>query len=168
MKKLLVIVLSLVMVLSMAACSMNETPAEAPTKAPAEIFAEVSAEEPAEEPTEEPAKELTEKPIKEATKEPAKELTENAYIVKNLEKKTDTFIFIPGIIINFFFNNCFIAYSLTYLLLNGLIENLTPATSLKLVSTGPGHKHETTTLDFSLLNSSYIDVVNLKTYALVL
>ena len=76
MKKLLVIVLSLVMVLSMAACSMNETPAEAPTKAPAEIFAEVSAEEPAEEPTEEPAKELTEKPIKEATKEPAKELTE--------------------------------------------------------------------------------------------
>ena len=34
MKKLLVIVLSLVMVLSMAACSLNATPEETPTEAP--------------------------------------------------------------------------------------------------------------------------------------
>ena len=39
------------------------------------------------------------------------------------------------------------------------IENLTPATLLKLVSTGPGHKQDTTTCDLSLLNSSYIAIL---------
>ena len=50
-------------------------------------------------------------------------------------------------IINFLLNNPTNAHSATNLLSNGLTENLTLATLLKLVLTGPGHKQETTTLD---------------------
>ena len=71
------------------------------------------------------------------------------------------------ILTKLFLNIFLIAYSAQYSLLIDFISNLTLATLLKLVLTGPGHSTETCTLLLFLLNSSYIDVVSLKTYALV-
>ena len=61
-------------------------------------------------------------------------------------KKIPNLILNVGIIIIFFLNNLFIAYSATYLGLASLILNSPCATLLKFVLTGPGHKADTTTL----------------------
>ena len=45
--------------------------------------------------------------------------------------------------------------------------NVTPATLIKLVSTGPGHNMLICTLLPASFNSSYIELVRLVTYALV-
>lgn len=59
MKKFLALLLAVVMVLSLAACGSQTTPAPAATEAPAEEPAETPAEQPAEEPTAEPVEEYT-------------------------------------------------------------------------------------------------------------
>lgn len=59
MKKFLALLLAVVMVLSLAACGSQATPAPAATDAPATEPAETPAEQPAEEPTAEPVEEYT-------------------------------------------------------------------------------------------------------------
>ena len=61
-----------------------------------------------------------------------------------------------GIISNLFINIPPIATLLAYSLLREEILNLTSATLLKLVLTGPGQNIDILTLDLSLFNSSYI------------
>ncbi len=59
-----------------------------------------------------------------------------------------TFILFPGIITNFPFSVLSIAYFATYSLDNAFMLNLTFATLLKFVATGPGHNALIVTFDF--------------------
>ena len=67
------------------------------------------------------------------------------------------FIVTPGIIINLFFSIFLIVNFATYSLENEGNPNLTPATLLKLVFTGPGHNTLILTLEFCYFNSSLKD-----------
>ena len=76
-------------------------------------------------------------------------------------------MYVVGIIISFPLNIFLIEYFATYSLDIDFKSNETFALLLKFVLTGPGHKTDILTFDLYLLNSSAIDVVSLKTYALV-
>ena len=82
--------------------------------------------------------------------------------VKSVHVLTNLFIN-PGIITFFLPLIFFKAYFETYSADNGFILNCTPATLLKLVFTGPGHKAYILTELFLLLNSSPIASVKLNT-----
>ena len=76
---LLAVLLTLVLALSLTACSKTETTpvaTEAPTEAPTEASTEEPTEAPTEEPTEAPAEEPTEAPTEEPTEAPTEEPTE--------------------------------------------------------------------------------------------
>jgi glucose/arabinose dehydrogenase len=78
--KYLLVVLSLFLILALAACSGDSTvdPTQAPaaTDAPAEEPTEEMAEEPTEEAMEEPTEEVMEEPTEEPAEEPAEEMGE--------------------------------------------------------------------------------------------
>ena len=78
-------------------------------------------------------------------------------------KNFDNFILSPGIIKSFFLNIWSIAYRATNLLDNGFTANSTPATLLKFVWTGPGHKTDTFTfvVNFPTLynDAAYQDLI---------